>query len=295
MIHFSNVSQTENLWHRSLGHPNFNTTKKMIQAKELKIDEKPNQIDCEDCVKGKQTMKSFPKESHFKSKLKLELVHSDVCGPLPLSKGGSRYFITFTDDYTKKVWVYTLKSKSDAFQSFKNFKVEAENQSGNKIKILRTDNGGEYTSKEFNNFCQEHGIIHQTTIPYSPQQNGVSERLNRTLVEKVRTMLSQSQLEKDFWGEALATAVYLKNRTLTKLSEQIPEEMWRNSKVSLNHLRVFGSKAFFKINLYEGKLESKSKKGILVGYSETQKGYRVWCDQKIHIVRNVKFDERSSN
>jgi len=130
---------------------------------------------CGSCELGKQHRQPFPKGISKRATHKLELVHSDICGPMSTaSLSNNMYFILFIDDFSRMTWVYFLKTKSQALLMFKNFKSMAETQSGQKIKVLRTDNGGEYISKEFNAFCLEAGIVHQLTIPYSPQQNGVS-------------------------------------------------------------------------------------------------------------------------
>ena len=131
----------------------------------------------------------------------LALVHSDLCGPMPnLSLGGASYFMTFIDDYSRKVWVYFLKHKDEALGVFKKFLSFVENQCGKKLKCLRTDNGGEYVSKAFQDFCESRGIKRELTAPYNPPQNGVAERMNRTIQEKVRSMLSNAQLPNGVWA-----------------------------------------------------------------------------------------------
>jgi transposase InsO family protein len=128
-----------------------------------------------------------------------------------MSLGGNRYFITFIDDFSKKLWVYFLKEKSTAFIVFKNFKALVENQSGHKLVTLRSDRGGEYTSKEFDKYCKEHGIKHQLTAAYTPQQNGIAKRKNHTILNMTRTMLKEKGLPKQLWAEAVACSSYLLN------------------------------------------------------------------------------------
>ena len=158
----------------------------------------------------------------------LELVYSDVCGPFEVeSLGGNRYFVTFIDDASRKVWVYLLKAKYQVYQFFQKFHALVERETGKFLKCLRTDNGGEYTSKEFRNYCSAHGIRHEKTIPATPQHNGVTERMNCTIVEKVRCMLKMAKLPKVFWGEAIRTTCYLINRSpLVPLEFDIPEKVW---------------------------------------------------------------------
>ena len=140
-------------------------------------------------AKGKNMKNPFPK-SETKTKGMLEFIHSDVCGPMSsTSLSGFEYYITFIDDYSRKTWIYFLKAKSEVFEKFKEFKALIENLSHNRIKTLRSDNGGEYTSKEFEYFCKDARIKRELTTPYNPQQNGVEERNNRTIMEAVKTMI----------------------------------------------------------------------------------------------------------
>ena len=144
------------------------------------------------------------------------MVHSDVCGKISSkSLSGAEYFVTFIDDKTRYIWVYVIKKKSDVFKCFCEWKTEVEKSLGRSVKTLRTDNGGEYTSTELEEYLKKEGIRHELTIQKCPEQNGVAKRLNRTLVEMVRSVLADSQLPKSFWAEALATATYLRNRSPT--------------------------------------------------------------------------------
>ena len=152
----------------------------------------------------------------IRSKEKLELVHTDVCGPMQTqSFGGSHYFITFIDDYSRYCYTYFLKKKSEALEKFKEFKASVENEFKMKIEALRADRGGEYLSNEFQQFLKECGIRPEFTAAYSPQQNGVSEHLNRTLVEAARSRLPHADLSNAYWAEAVATATYLCNRLVS--------------------------------------------------------------------------------
>jgi transposase InsO family protein len=143
----------------------------------------------------------------------LELIHSKVCDPMPsTSLSGYVYYASFTDDYSHKTWVYFLKSKDEVLGKFKEFKALVENLSERKIKILRSDNGGEYTSNEFGSFCRDVEIKRELTTPYNPQQNGVAERKNRTIMEAVKTMIHDQELLMHLWAEAARTSVYVQNR-----------------------------------------------------------------------------------
>ncbi|KAH9687063.1 hypothetical protein KPL70_014633 [Citrus sinensis] len=210
------------LWHCRYGHLSFNGLK-TLQHKEmvkgLPIMKMPSKL-CTDCMIGKQHRKSIPKKSLWRATHKLQLVHSDLCGPItPASSSGKRYLITFIDDYSRKVWVSFLSEKSHALEAFKIFKISVEKETGCSIKGLRTDKGGEFTSHEFTAFCSEHGINKQLTAAYTPQQNGVAERKNRTIMNMVRNMLSGKSVPKCFWPEAVNWTVHVLNRRMSAESK----------------------------------------------------------------------------
>ncbi|GJS93442.1 retrovirus-related pol polyprotein from transposon TNT 1-94 [Tanacetum coccineum] len=169
---------------------------------------------CSHCLAGKQTRLAFKSRSPFRMENILDLVHSDVCGPMKTKTlGGCSYFVTFIDDHSRKVWVYTLKTKDQVLDVFKQFHALVERQTGKKLKCIRTDNGGEYIGP-FDAYCREHGIQHQKTPPKTSQLNGLAERMNRTLVERVRCLLSHAGLPASFWGETLNMAIHVINLTL---------------------------------------------------------------------------------
>ncbi|KAL0378046.1 UNVERIFIED_CONTAM: Retrovirus-related Pol polyprotein from transposon TNT 1-94 [Sesamum radiatum] len=251
---------------------------------------------CEACLQGKQHKRPFPSGTSWRAKAVLELIHTDVCGPMRTpSHEQNRYFILFIDDYSRMTWVYFMREKSEVFKIFKKFKNLVEKQSGQRIKVLRSDRGKEYNNSEFDKFCEEEGIDHQTTVSYNPQQNGVSERKNRTVMEMARSMLQEKHLPKAFWAEAVYTAVYLLNRCPTKAVQNMtPIEAWSGRKPSAKHLRVFGSICYVHIPTEKRhKLEEKTEKGIFLGYSTQSKGYRIYNlkTKKLIISRDVEFDE----
>ena len=234
----------ERLWHCRFGHLNKQSMEKL--AKKGLIDNfdynTSNELGfCKACVGGKQCRSSF-KTSETETKEPLELVHSDVCGKMNhKSIGGAEYFLTFVDDKTHYIWVYPLKTKDEVFERYLEWKALVENVSGKKLKKLRTDNGGEYTSKRFEAHLKSCGILHEKTIPKTPEQNGVAERLNRTLVESSRSMLLDAELPQRYWAEAVSTAAYLRNRCpTTAVKEMTPFEAWYGKKPKVGHLRVFG-------------------------------------------------------
>ncbi|KAI5316461.1 hypothetical protein L3X38_036168 [Prunus dulcis] len=216
------------------------------------------------------------------SKGLLELIHTDICGPFPNpTHEGFNYFITFTDDFSRYGYIYLIKEKSSALDKFKIYKAEVENQLNLKIKVVRSDRGGEYYGRfnetgrnpgPFAKFLQEEGIIAQYTNPGTPQQNGISERRNRTLKDMIRSMMSCTNLPIFLWGEALKTANYILNRTPTKSLNKIPYEVWNGRKPNIKHLRVWGCKAEVKpYNPVEKKLDPKTLSGILLAILKEQR------------------------
>ncbi|KAL1352527.1 hypothetical protein AAHE18_06G173600 [Arachis hypogaea] len=240
---------------------------------------------CEACLLGKHSRKSFPKQSKSRATKPLQLIHTDVCGPIkPLSLGKSVYFLLFIDDYSRKIWVYFLKQKSEAFEAFKKFKALIEKEGGYEIKALRTDRGGEFTSNEFKMFCENRGIRHPLTVPRSPQQNGVAERKNRTILNMARTML-KSKITKRVMGRSSCMCSYLSNRSPTKsLRDITPQEAWSDLKSNVSHLRQERSK-----------LDDRSQKLVFIGYEENTKGYKFFnpINNKKIISRDVEFEENA--
>jgi hypothetical protein len=285
------------LWHHRLGH---------IGEKGLKTLKNKNLVEglvdcnlefdfCENCIYGKQNRVQFYSSSEKSSGL-LDYIHSDVFGPVDVpSLSNSRYYVSFIDDYSRRTFVYFLKKKSEVFSRFKEFKSLVENQTGRKIKCLRTDNGGEFCNADFDKFCVDHGIKRHKTTPYTPQQNGVAERMNRSLMEKARSMLGGAGLEQKFWAEAVATACYLLNRSPTAaLVDKTPMEAWSGKKPSLRHLRVFGCDAYAHVpEVSRSKLDNKAVKCIFIGYGIGMKGYKLWnpLTEKVLYSRSVIFHE----
>ncbi|KAG6528166.1 hypothetical protein ZIOFF_010316 [Zingiber officinale] len=283
------------------GHLNYGSLKLLSTKEMVRGLPKIDQVEevCETCQLGKQHRDPFPQQATWRAKRQLELVHSDLCGNMPTeSLGGSKFFITFIDDFTRKVWIKFLKEKSQAFQAFKDFKVEVENYTGLRIKTLRTDCGGEYISNEAKKYFREHGIRHELTARFTPQQNGVSEKKNRTIVECMRCMLKRKNLQTEFWAEAVSCTGYLINRFPTKiLKDCTPHEAWYGRKSDIRHLKVFGSVAYSLIpQANKNKFDDKSEKCIFIGYSERSKAYKLYNPKtkKIVISRDVLFDEDAS-
>jgi transposase InsO family protein len=219
-----NVSSSDEtwLWHLRYGHLPFSSLsilqkKSMVKGFPI-INEQKNS--CESCILAKHQRDSFL-DASYREKEHLELVHTDLCGPMQTqSIGGRFYFLTFIDDFSRKSWVYFLKHKSETFEKFREFKSMTEKQSGKYIKVLRSDRGGEYDSKEFTTYCRQHGIKRQFTTRYTPQQNGVAERKNQTIMNMARSMLKAKNLSNEYWGEAVACSVYILNLSPTNKCEK---------------------------------------------------------------------------
>ena len=299
------------VWHQRFGHLNHKYIEKLMKnnlVNGMDSCQTHETSNCEACILGKMTRRSFPKKSDSRATRPLEIIHSDVCGPMQVNSiGGSRYILSFIDDYSRYATIYFLKQKSEVLEKFKNYVQMVENSMGerkienlyiwNNVKAMRSDNGGEYTSAQFSDFCASKGISHQFTNPFSPEQNGVAERFNRTLIESVRSMILHACLPLNLWAEAASTFVYVHNRSPTvALDNQTPYECWFNEKPDVSNLRVFGSVCYYHVpSSQRKKLDPKSKKAIFVGYPADTKGYKVYDleDKKFKRkeMQNVIFNE----
>ncbi|GJW26677.1 retrotransposon protein, putative, ty1-copia subclass [Tanacetum coccineum] len=283
------------LWHCRLRY----ISKKRI--KKLQHDGLINSIDieslgkCISCLSSKMARKPY---SHQVERAKdlLGLIHTDVCDPFKIvSRQGASYFVTFTDEFNRYGYVYLLKHKHEVFETFKVFQKEVENQLGKTIKSLRSDRRGEYISQEFLDLLKEHGIISHRTPPYMPQNNGVSERRNRTLLDMVRSMMSQTTQPKSFWDYALETAARILNMVPTKKVDKTPYDIWHGQAPKLSYLKVWGCKALVKRDTLTkpDKLDPRSFRCIFVGYPNETMGYSFYnpSENKVFVARNVEFFE----
>ncbi|PNY05002.1 putative copia-type polyprotein [Trifolium pratense] len=294
------ASNEDWIWHQRYGHLNF---------KDLSILQRKNMVNglpqikvsdqvCDKCCISKQSRNSYNTEIPSRATRRLEAIHSDVCGPFEeKSTGGNSYFVSFIDEFTRKLWIYMIAKKSEVFDVFKKFRIIVQNESGEVISKLRTDGGGEYTSNEFKSFCASNGIKHEITAPYTPQHNGTAERKNRTIVNMVRSMIKEKGLPHYLWGEATSTAAYLLNRCPTKRLDNVtPEEAWSGIKPCVKHLRVFGSLCYRHIpDQLRKKLDDKAHVVIMVGYHSTG-SYKLYdpIGKRLMFSKDVKFDESKS-
>lgn len=197
------------------------------------------------------------------------------------SISNSRYFLLYKDDFSNFRKIYFIKNKSEVKSCFENFLKRVENKTGKKIKTLRTDNGLEFINSEIKNITEENGIRHEKTVSYSLEQNGRTERENKTLVEMARTLLQAKGLPKKLWAETINTAAYVLNNTGEgRTSSKTPHELWYGNK-SNKDLKVFGTRIYVHISKQTRlKWDAKAKAGIFVGYSEESKSYRIWFNEK---------------
>ena len=280
-------------WHRKLGHLGYDNMKKLSQISTgLEFQEIDVDV-CQVCQEAKQARRPF-KNQRTRATRPLEILHTDLVEVEVCTWDNCKYFITCLDDYTHYTTVYLLNRKSDAVVALKRYIAEAENKWNLKLQKIRSDGGGEYISTNFKSWCAEKGIILDYTIPHTPMLNGSAERLNRSLMEKVRALLFDSKLDHKFWGEALYTAANLLNRSPTRtLKNCTPAEKWFNKKPDLSHFQLFGSKVHYKKLGYVKKLEKRSLEGFFVGYGTN--GYRIWDENKnkILISRDVVFGDET--
>ncbi|CAB0000355.1 unnamed protein product [Nesidiocoris tenuis] len=278
-------SKSALLWHRRLSHP-CNKYMRVMNLPELKEA-------CGPCREGKATRLPFMSRPLPRTSRIAELLWSDVAGPIRTpTRNGERFFSVIIDDFSHMMTVHLLKKKSDAARVLMD-RIRQLNASGHQVSRIRVDNGGEFSSHELKNFCSQKGINLEYTLHYTSQQNGASERGIRAVLDKVRTMLSETQLPKHLWGEAARCAAYLMNRTPTSALPGfgIPHKTFFG-RVNHSKIRIFGSRCWaYKLPNSGDKIDSRAEEVRLVGYAPN--GYRVWNPTRDHIYvsRDVRFDE----
>src|ERR1044072_7979031 len=286
------VNEEQWVWHRKLGHvrglPNLNFTSKAL---------------CEACPKGKFSKRSFKAKNVVSTSRPLELLHTDLFGPVKTASiNGKKYGLVIVDDYSRWTWVKFLRSKDESHSVFSIFCTQVQNEKNCKIVKVRSDHGGEFENKDFENLFDSNGISHDFSCPRNPQQNGVVERKNRTLQEMARTMIQETDMAKHFWAEAVNTACYIQNRiSVRPILNKTPYELWKNKKPNISYFHPFGCICYV-LNTKDhlGKFDSKAQKCILLGYSERSKGYRIYnkdsqiVEESIHVRFDDKLDSDKS-
>lgn len=286
------------LWHKRLCHINFDNIVKISNVKAVRdlpsIARLADTI-CRECVVGKHVRSSF-KSKKNSTENKLDLVHTYLCGPTQTrSYYGERYFILFVYDFSRMMWVAFLKEKYEAFETFKIFKAKVENEFGLKLKCLRSDRGGEFTSDQFYDYYEEHGIKRQLSAPRTPQKNRIAERRSRIILDTVCTMMIEGKVVHTYWRDAVNTAVYTINRTQLRPGvDKTPYELWFGNVPTVKYFRIFGRNCYIKRDDGVGKFDSRIDEGIFLGYSTKRKAYRCFNLRLKKIIESthVKIDEK---
>ncbi|GAA6026934.1 hypothetical protein JCM8202_005054, partial [Rhodotorula sphaerocarpa] len=285
-------------WHCRFAHLSIRSLKLLARSDhvtglEVATQESEATRECKTCHLSRASRLPFPRSDRQTSAV-LELVHSDVLAINVPSQSGSRYVVTFVDDFSRMLWAEPLARKSDVFGAFQRFKAAAENESGKRIHRLRSDNGGEYISNEFSDFLAEHGIFRETLPPYSPRSNGVAERVNRSIVEGLISLLNQASAPKSLWAEALLAFVFVKNRSPhAALSGGVPLAVWRGRPVCVNMLRIWGCRAYHTVTNDRAKLDNKAIPLVFVGYDGDTAAYWLYdpVTHKMVRSRDARFIE----
>ena len=275
------------LWHRRLGHFNISH----IKNKLLKLNVKPR---CPICSYSK--LKCFPfKKSHNKSKNIFELIHMDLVGPMSESIHGNKYFLSILDDFSRFGWIIFLENKSLTFNKFFLWYKETQNLFNKPLKFIRTDNGTEFSNFKFNSFCSYYGIIHQYTVPHTPQQNGRVERFNGIIINAAKALLNDAKLSHNFWEHAVDTANYIFNRLPhSGINNKIPFEILFKTKVDYSHFKVFGCRVYYYVPKHlRSKFDYNALPGIFIGYHHYSPAYKILnlSTNKIILSRSVAFFE----
>lgn len=283
-------------WHRILGHCNLDDVaklEKVVKGMTIKGKQEGSNQNCEVCIQGKFTQ-NRNRQADAKAKTILELVHTDLCGPIePVGKDGYKYAITFTDDYSGMIFPYFIKAKSGTTKATEKFIADVAPYG--KIKCIRSDNGTEFTGQPFQTLLRSNGIRHETSAPYSPHQNGTAERGWRTLFEMSRCMLLESKLPKHLWTYAVQTAAQIRNRCYSRRLEQTPYCVFTGKTPDLSNMKVFGSECYV-YKQDKKKLDSRCEKGIFLGYDKYSPAYNVYYPEvgKIQKHRLIKCLTKSS-
>ncbi|GJR58601.1 retrovirus-related pol polyprotein from transposon TNT 1-94 [Tanacetum coccineum] len=287
------------LWHRRLSHLNFGTinqlTSKDLVDRLLKFKYNKDHL-CSTCKQGKSKKASLPPKLVPSTESKLELLHMDLCGPMRVASiNGKKYILVIVDDYSQYTWVYFLRTKDEAPNMIIDFINQVQRNLKAQILTIRTDNGTAFKNEKLWAFYEKLGIVHKTSIARTPQQNGVVEGRNRTLVEAARIMLIFFETPEFLWAEAIATACFTQNLSIVHTQyNKTPYELIRGRQPNVQHFHVFGSLCYPTNDRDDlGKMKPKADIGIFIGYSESSRGFRIYNRQtkKIMETFHVKFDE----
>lgn len=278
---------TWDLWHERLGHASIASIKRAAASTtgiNIKTDDtEPVGVICAGCEMGSGHRRPFPSSTTPSAETPFELMHADLFGPMQHeTPQGGRFASVFLDDYSKALLVFIVAAKSDALETIKAVNQLAT-QLGHSLRRLRTDNDGSYCSSAAESYYKDHGVSHETTVPYTPQQNGAAERSVRTVSETANNLMQQAvaymgriTMDSTLWGEAVKTAAYVLNRVPRANNDKTPYELLTGKKPDVSHLRVFGSTAYIHIpkQRRESKFSPHRKLVTFVGYPEGTKAWR---------------------
>jgi transposase InsO family protein len=255
---------------------------------------------CSACQAGKQVGVHHPHKNIMTTNRPLELLHMDLFGPIAyISLGGSKYHLVIVDDYSRFTWVFFLQEKSHTQETLKGFLRRAQNEFDLRIKKIRSDNGTEFKNSQIEGFLEEEGIKHEFSSPYMPQQNGVVEMKNRTLLDMARTMLDEHKTSDRFWAEAVNTACYAINRLyLHRILKKTSYELLTGKKPNISYFRVSGSKCFILVKRgRKSKFAPKTVEGFLLGYDSNTRAYRVFNKSSglVEVFCDVVLDETNDS
>ncbi|KAK1697716.1 hypothetical protein QYE76_014413 [Lolium multiflorum] len=292
------------LWHRRLAHINMRTLQSLHKGNHIvglmeNVSFAKDRV-CRACVEGKMHDSPHPSKTIISSKRILELLHVDLFGPVThASLGAKKHCLVIVDDYSRYTWVYFLKTKDETQQIFIDFATEVQRQHNLLIMAIRSDNGSEFKNYTLNDFLSDERIRHQYSAAYTPQQNGVAERKNRTLMDMARSMMAEYKSRYNFWAEAISTACHSSNRLyLRKGLNKTPYEILTGNKPNISYFKVFGCKCFYKIKgVRLSKFAPKALEGIFVGYGAESHTYRIFDVSSRIIIEScsVKFEENDGS
>jgi transposase InsO family protein len=291
------------LWHRRLAHVGMKNLYKLLKGEHIlgltNVHFEKHRV-CSACQAGKQVGAHHPHKNIMTMDRPLELLHMNLFSPIAyISIGESKYCLVIVDDYSRFTWVFFLQEKSQTQETLKGFLRRAQNEFGLRIKKIRSDNATEFKNSQIEGFLKEEGIKHEFSSPYTPQQNGVVERKNRTLLDMARTMLDEYKTPDRFWAEEINTACYSINRLyLHQILKKTSNRLLTGKKPNVSYFRVFGSKCFILVKRgRKSKFAPKAVEGFLLGYDSNTRAYRVFNKSSglVEVSCDIVFDETNGS
>jgi transposase InsO family protein len=291
------------LWHRRLAHVGMKNLHKLLKGEHIlgltNVHFEKDRV-CSACQAGKQVGTHHPHKNIMTTDRPLELLHMDLFGPIAyISIDGSKYCLVIVDDYSRFTWVFFLQEKSQTQETLNGFLRRAQNEFGLRIKKIRSDNGTEFKNSQIEGFLQEEGIKHEFSSLYTPQQNGVVERKNITLLDMARTMLDEYKTPDRFWAKTINTACYSINRLyLHRILKKTSYELLIGKKLNVSYFRVFGSKCFILVKRgRKSKFAPKAVEDFLLGYDSNTRAYRVFNKSTglVEVSCDIVFDETNGS